>query len=92
MAIIYLTKQSGLPHKGGTGATTMNLTLISTELTEETIQVTYTDGQPVDNAKQALTLRGSFEGDLKKSILWNQMQLMQQLAEWSSAELSSPPQ
>ena len=64
----------------------MELKLISTELTEETIQVTYTDGQPVDNAKQALTLRGPFGGDLKKSLLWNQMQLMQELVDWSSAE------
>ena len=33
-----------------------------------------------------LTLRHPFDGDLKKSLLWNQMQAMLQLADWSSAE------
>lgn len=64
----------------------MDLKLISTELNEETIQVTYTDGLPADNSKELLVVRGSFSGDLKKSFLWNQMNLMQELADWSSAE------
>jgi hypothetical protein len=64
----------------------MELKLVSTELSEETIQVTYTDGQPEDNAKALLILRTPFDGDLKKSMMWNQMNAMRQLADWASEE------
>ena len=40
---------------------------ISTELSETTIQVTYTDGQPADNAKQALIVRLPRSGSLNTS-------------------------
>ena len=45
---------------------------------KQTIQVTYTDGQLEDNAKALLILRTPFDGDLKKSLMWNQMNALGQ--------------
>lgn len=62
------------------------LKLISTELTEETTQLTYTDGLPVDNAKEMLTVRLSFDGNSKHSLLWVQMNAMAHVREWADTE------
>jgi hypothetical protein len=64
----------------------MELKLISTEMTEATIQVTYTDGQPVDNAKASVVVRLPFDGDLSQSFLWNRVHVMQKVADWAGQE------
>jgi hypothetical protein len=60
--------------------------LIATELTEETIQLTYTDGQIMGQSKEFVTFRLSFDGDLTYSILWNQMRAVEALQTWANAE------
>jgi len=60
--------------------------LIATELTEETIQLTYTDGQPMDQSKEYVTFRLNFDGDLTYSVLWNQMRAVEALQTWVNAE------
>jgi len=60
--------------------------LLSTEIGQDWIQTTYTDGPAADNAKELLVLRQPFDGDVSKSIRWHHMQLMLQLSEWASAE------
>jgi hypothetical protein len=60
--------------------------LLSTELTEATIQVTYTDGQSVDNAKRALIYRQPFDGDTHHSVAWNQLRVISALADWANEE------
>ena len=64
----------------------MALKLISTELSEETIQVTYTDGPPADNAKHVLIYRQPFDGDVHYSVAWNHLRVVSALADWANEE------
>ncbi len=60
--------------------------LISTEIDETTIQITYTDGGPATEATQALIYRQPFDGERSQSIAWNQLRVISNLADWANDE------
>jgi hypothetical protein len=62
------------------------LKLLSTEFDEATIQLTYTGGEPMDEAKEAVLVRAPYDGDVKHSLLWFQMDAMRNLREWADSE------
>ncbi len=53
--------------------------LISTEIDEATIQLTYTGGGPADAAEEMLVFRIPLQGDLNKRVLWHHMQALRYL-------------
>jgi hypothetical protein len=60
--------------------------LLSTEIDAGSIQITYTDGSPVTDAKQVLIYRQPFDGDLYKTVAWNQLRVVSALADWANDE------
>lgn len=64
----------------------MKLKLISTEIDEATIQLTYTDGSPVQEAKASVIVRLPIENSPKSSLLWHQMNVLFRLSEWAGDE------
>jgi hypothetical protein len=60
--------------------------LISTEIDASSIQLTYTDGRAVPEAKEYLIVRRPFDGDPHKSLAWNQLRVMSELAKWADEE------
>ena len=60
--------------------------LISTEFDEGTLQLTYTGGEPIETAKEAVLFRTAFDGDLKHSLLWCQLNAMRDLRDWADSE------
>ncbi|MCY7271370.1 MAG: hypothetical protein LH485_04860 [Sphingomonas bacterium] len=47
--------------------------LISTEIDEAMIQLTYTDGDPESAGAQLLVLRAPLQGPLKRPVLWHHL-------------------
>lgn len=60
--------------------------LISTEIDGSMIQLTYTGGLPENKSDELLVVRLPFEGNLKRSMLWHQMNVANRLAEWAGEE------
>jgi hypothetical protein len=60
--------------------------LLSTEIDEEAVQLTYTDGPGVPEAKQVLIARWPLQDTLQNSVLWHQMSVLFKIAEWASEE------
>jgi hypothetical protein len=53
--------------------------LISTEIDETTIQLTYTGGGTADEAAEMLVFRVPLQGDLNKRVLWHHMQALRHI-------------
>ena len=60
--------------------------LLSTQIDETSIQLTYSDSPLVDGAEQLVTVRFPLRGPLQRSVLWHQMTAMFELAEWAGEE------
>lgn len=62
------------------------LKLQSIEFDGASVQITYTDGGPANEANQALIYRQPFDGDPHKSLAWNRLRVMSALAQWADEE------
>jgi hypothetical protein len=50
--------------------------LLATEIDAETVQLTYTDGPAVTEAKQILMIRMPVEGPMSRPVLWHQLMIL----------------
>lgn len=62
--------------------------LISTEIDEATIQLTYSDGSPEDDAKELILIRFSNKGSSNKSLNRLQSDALQRAYAWIDGELT----
>ena len=62
--------------------------LIATEMSETSVQLTYTDGRATPEAKELLIVRMPVEGSLKRSIMWHQFNLIERAIEALTTERS----
>lgn len=60
--------------------------LLSTEIGENSVELTYADNPELDAASRLLIVRQPFDGDPYKSVAWNQLRVMSALAQWADEE------
>lgn len=64
------------------------LKLQSTEIDEDTVELTYGDAEQLDDASSLLIVRMPFSGTLKRPVMWHQMETLRQAYALIDAELS----
>jgi hypothetical protein len=60
--------------------------LLSTQIDETSVELTYSDNPLVDGAERLVTVRMPIPGPLTHSVMWHQINVLFQLAEWAGAE------
>ena len=61
--------------------------LLSTEIDEATIQLTYTDGQPDERSKELFVVRLPLAGESNMSLDWHQWDALSRANEMISVEV-----
>ena len=60
--------------------------LVSTEIAQDWIQLTYTDGRPTTDAGQVLIVRVPHQGPMKRPVMWHQMKALRAAQDLIEAE------